>query len=114
MQRFVWINKSNWRKPGPIVYMGLLNALAFAENGLATDFFVGSDQDSDDTETDLADFYGLNAHQCLNIHRIPDKPGWQRSVYSAAIARIASYCEQGDESFGADPGIGRSGPVSEA
>lgn len=96
MQRVIWINKSNWRKPGPIVYMGLLNALAFAENGLVTDFFVGSDKDSD-TETDLAGFYGLQAHQCLNIHRIRDAEGWQRSVYKAAIAKIAIYCEQGDE-----------------
>ncbi len=96
MRRVVWINKSNWRKPGPIVYMGLLNALAFAENDLATDFFVGSDKDSD-TETDLTDFYGLQAHQCLNIHRIPDTAGWQRSVYKEAIAKIALYCGKGDE-----------------
>ncbi|MDD5321283.1 MAG: glycosyltransferase [Methylococcales bacterium] len=96
MQRVVWINKSNWRKPGPIVYMGLLNALAFAENGLATDFFVGSDKDSD-TEADLTDFYGLQTHQYLNIHRIPDTAGWQRSVYKEAIAKIALYCGKGDE-----------------
>ncbi|MFZ2171513.1 MAG: glycosyltransferase [Methylococcaceae bacterium] len=96
MQRVVWINKSNWRKPGPIVYMGLLNALAFAENGLVTDFFVGSDKDSD-TEADLTGFYGLKSHQCLNIHRVPDTAGWRRSVYKAAVAKIALYCEQGDE-----------------
>jgi glycosyltransferase involved in cell wall biosynthesis len=96
MQRIVWINKSNWRKPGPIVYMGLLNAFAFAENGLATDFFIGSDKDSD-TEKDLTDFYGLESHQCLTIQRVPDTGRWQRSVYKAAIARITSYCERGDE-----------------
>jgi glycosyltransferase involved in cell wall biosynthesis len=96
MQRVVWINKSNWCKPGPIVYMGLLNALAFAENGLETDFFVGFGKESD-TETDLVEFYGLQAHQRLKIHRVPDASGWQRGVYKAAIAEIASYCEQGDE-----------------
>lgn len=96
MQRVVWINKSNWCKPGPIVYMGLLNALAFAENGLDTDFFVGFGKESD-TEADLADFYGLQTHQCLNIHRVPDAGGWQRSVYKAALAHIASCCKQGDE-----------------
>lgn len=96
MQRIVWINKSNWCKPGPIVYMGLLNALAFAENGLDTDFFVGFGKESD-TETDLADFYGLQPHQGLNIHRVPDAGGWQRSVYKAALTHIALCCKQGDE-----------------
>jgi glycosyltransferase involved in cell wall biosynthesis len=96
MQRVVWINKSNWRKPGPIVYMGLLNALAFAENGLETDFFVGQGTESD-TEADLAGFYGLQPHRCLHIHRIPDAGGWQRSVYKAALTHIALCCRQGDD-----------------
>lgn len=76
--------------------MGLLNALAFAENGLETDFFVGFGKESD-TETDLVDFYGLQSHQCLKIHRIRGASGWQRSVYKVALTKIASYCEQGDE-----------------
>jgi glycosyltransferase involved in cell wall biosynthesis len=76
--------------------MGLLNALAFAENGLETDFFVGFGKESD-TETDLADFYGLQPHQGLNIHRVPDAGGWQRSVYKAALIHIALCCKQGDE-----------------
>ena len=64
MRRVVWINKSNWRKPGPIVYMGLLYAMAFAEHGIATDYFVGYGDESD-TEKYLQDFYGVApSHFC--------------------------------------------------
>ncbi|MGZ8135696.1 MAG: glycosyltransferase [Methylococcaceae bacterium] len=96
MQRIVWINKGIWLKPGPIGYMGLLNALAFAENDCATDFFVRAG-DASDTEVDLRQFYGLHSHQQLNIQRIPDSPRGKRSVYFAAVEKISEYFASGDE-----------------
>jgi glycosyltransferase involved in cell wall biosynthesis len=96
MQRIVWINKSNWLKPGPIVYMGLLNGLSFAENNLQTDFFVGAG-DVSDTDKDLVGFYGLQTNDKLNIHRIRDAGSRRRSVYTAAINKISDHCAKGDE-----------------
>jgi glycosyltransferase involved in cell wall biosynthesis len=96
MQRIVWINKGEWRKPGPIVYMGLLNALSFAENGLATDFYLGAGLESD-TNQDLVDFYSLEANELLAIHRCKDQRRGQRRVYKDAIDQIVSYCKKGDE-----------------
>jgi glycosyltransferase involved in cell wall biosynthesis len=93
--RVVWINKSPWRKPGPIVYMGLLNALAFAWNEIATTLFVEAGEDSD-TDADLRDFYGLEPHPLLQIRRIASGPGKRRAVYRAALAHIDSLCRSGE------------------
>ena len=89
----VWINKSPWRKPGPIVYMGLLNALAFAWNGVTTALLVEAGGDSN-TEADLRDYYGLEPHALLQIMRIASGAGRQRAVYKAALAHIESLCKQ--------------------
>ncbi|MEQ1527738.1 MAG: glycosyltransferase [Methylococcales bacterium] len=96
MQRVVWVNKGQWLQPGPIVYMGLLNALAFAENNVHTDFFVGAGPGSD-TESDIKQFYGLASHPKLTVQRIAETGRGRRKVYSAAMAKISSYCEQGLE-----------------
>jgi glycosyltransferase involved in cell wall biosynthesis len=96
MQRIVWINKSNWLKPGPIVYMGLLNALAFAENDVKTDFFVGAGSASD-TLKDFVGFYGLQPNPHLIVHRIIDQGARRRSVYTAALNKISEYSAEGDD-----------------
>ncbi len=96
MRRIVWINKSNWRKPGPIVYMGLLNAMAFAEHHIATDYFVRYGDESD-TEQDLPEFYGTNPSPFLQIHRIKESRSNSRDVYKQAIAQIKVYLENDDE-----------------
>ncbi|ESS72209.1 glycosyl transferase group 1 [Methyloglobulus morosus KoM1] len=96
MPRIVWINKSDWLKPGPIVYMGLLNALAFVQMGLPTDYFIGAGPDSD-TNEDLADFYGQQPHDLLAIHRIKDQKRGQRRVYSVALENLAAYCSRGEK-----------------
>ncbi len=88
--RVVWINKSPWKKPGPIVYMGLLNALSFAWHGVPTDFFVGAGAPSD-TDQDLADYYALESHPALSIHRIDGTKGGRRGVYRAALEKIHQY-----------------------
>ncbi len=96
MRRIVWINKSDWRKPGPIVYMGLLNALAFAELDMPTDYFVGAGSDSD-TEQDLQNFYALPALPTLQIHRVKQTSSRGRDVYKRAQVQIQDYLEHGDE-----------------
>jgi glycosyltransferase involved in cell wall biosynthesis len=93
--RVVWINKSPWRKPGPIVYMGLLNACAFAWNGLTTTLFVEAGGDSD-TEADMREFYGLEPHALLQIRRIAAGPSSRRAVYRAALQHIDSLCNGGE------------------
>lgn len=94
-QRVVWINKSNWRKPGPIVYMGLLNAMAFAEHGIPTDYFVGYGDESD-TDRDLQEFYGVAPSPFLRIHRIKEMKSGSRDVYKKAIMQINEYRTKGD------------------
>lgn len=87
----VWINKSEWKKPGPIVYMGLLNALAFAQIGIASDYFVATGKSSD-TNDDLHNFYGIEPHPLLRVHRIDDRQ--RRAVYAGAIAHVTALCER--------------------
>ncbi len=96
MLRVVWINKSNWLKPGPIVYMGLLNALAFAQLKIATDYFVGYGDESD-TEQDFLQFYGLEPSSFLTIYRIEESTSVKRNVYKQAILKIDEYLKKGDK-----------------
>lgn len=98
MLRVVWINKGQWLKPGPIVYIGLLNALSFAQNDIATDYFIGGERESvSDIQTDLEQFYGVQAHPKLTIRCIPNLEKNRRSVYTAAIQQICSYCQEGSD-----------------
>lgn len=86
----VWITKSEWRKPGPIVYMGLLNAASFAQSGTNADFYVGAGEPSD-TTSDLSEFYGVDADDALVVRRIAaDASRGTRSVYRAACDGVAS------------------------
>jgi len=91
----VWINKNPWRKPGPIVYMGLLNALAFAWNEIPTTYFVGAGAQSD-TDTDLREFYGVEPHPRLTIARISESRTQRRAVYTAACAQIEKLARDGE------------------
>ncbi len=87
--KIVWVNRSEWKKPGPIVYVGLLNALSFARLGHETHFFV-SEGPASNTLDDLVDFYGIQSSSQLHIHRIPkggkisEIPG--RKIYRQAAA----------------------------
>ncbi len=80
---FVWINKQNWKTPGPIVNMAVHNAHSFSEIGFETHLCMGSGENSD-TLTDLRDFYGLSPNPAFHIHRIPR---WQlgKSAYSISV-----------------------------
>lgn len=96
MKRVVWINKSSWKKPGPIVYMGLLNAMAFSQHKIETDYFVGYGNESD-TEQDLKQFYGLDSSPYLHIHRVKSPDTGRREVYKQAVLKINQYLNKGDE-----------------
>ncbi len=80
---FVWINKQNWKTPGPIVNMTVHNAHSFSEIGFETHLVVGNGEDSD-TMTDLEQFYDLPLNSRFRIHRIPR---WQvgKSAYSFSV-----------------------------
>jgi glycosyltransferase involved in cell wall biosynthesis len=65
----VWVNKRDWRQPGPIVNVGIRNAYALAALGRETHLFVGAGPASE-TAGDLKAFYGLDPNPNLHIHRV--------------------------------------------
>jgi len=67
---FAWLNKREWKHPGPIVNMAVHNAHALAGLGYETHLFLSAgDADSDDKE-ELREFYGLDPIEELQIHRL--------------------------------------------
>ncbi len=98
--KIVWANRSEWKKPGPIVYIGLLNALSFARLGHESHFFI-SEGPASDTSRDLEDFYGLENNENLHIHRIPkgskiaELPG--RNIYRQALTFSRNELKKGTE-----------------
>ena len=65
---FVWVNKRDWRHPGPIVNIAVRNAHCLASLGFETHLCLGAGPQSE-TATDLAKFYGLTQLPALQIHR---------------------------------------------
>jgi glycosyltransferase involved in cell wall biosynthesis len=98
--RVVWIYKSPWKKSGPIVYMGVLNALACARREVETDLFL-PDEGESDTERDLRDFYGVEPDSRLRIHRVQSGAGSrfsvERPVYSAARELLDALLASGEK-----------------
>ena len=88
---FVWVNKANWKKPGPIATMGVLNALGLAASGHESHLFF-SGEDRSDTARDLDEFYGVSGHPLLKIHLVPKGSRWSelfgRNVYRQALRFI--------------------------
>jgi len=66
----VWLNKRNWRHPGPIVNMAVHNAHSFTTAGVESHFVVGAGDESD-TSADLRGFYGLQPAPEFHVHRVP-------------------------------------------
>lgn len=66
----VWVNKRNWKTPGPIVNMAVHNAASFSDLGLETHLCIGAGEPSD-TESDLINFYGMKNNNQFTVHRIP-------------------------------------------
>jgi len=86
--KVIWVNRSEWKKPGPIVYIGLLNALSFARAGCESHFFVSAGSATSDTDEDLREFYGVEPEPRLNVHRI-DKGGKLGETFGRRIYRQA-------------------------
>jgi glycosyltransferase involved in cell wall biosynthesis len=66
---FAWLNKRDWKRPGPIVTMAVQNAHALAKQGHETHLFVGAGEVASDIEHDLREFYGLEPIDTLRVHR---------------------------------------------
>lgn len=66
----VWVNKRNWKTPGPIVNMALHNASSFAQLGYETHLCIGAGV-STNTPEDLKHFYGIEPMENFVVHRIP-------------------------------------------
>ncbi len=81
----VWVNKRDWRTPGPIVNVAVRNAASFAGLGVETHLCIGAGEPSD-TGADLREFYGIEPPPTLYIHRIP-RLRVGRSTYSLPVFR---------------------------
>lgn len=98
--KIVWVNRSEWRKPGPIVYVGLLNARSFAQLDHPVDFFCSRGSESN-TDDDLAGFYGIDPIDGLTIHRVSRDSRFSelrgRRVYLEAIDHAKRLLKGGEE-----------------
>ena len=93
--KIVWINKGAWKKPGPIVYMGLMNALSFAWKGYDTEFFVHASE-NDQIASDITEYYGQAMHPLLKIKPVASGGGrFRRRIYELALESISQYCREG-------------------
>ena len=66
---FAWLNKRDWKRPGPIVTMAVQNAHSLANLGHETHLFVGAGEVASNIEDDLREFYGLEPVKALQVHR---------------------------------------------
>jgi glycosyltransferase involved in cell wall biosynthesis len=97
----VWINKRNWKHPGPIVNMSVHNAHSFASIGLESHLCLGAGDAPSDTDSDLRDFYALEPLPNFTVHRVPRKSGLfggsaSGSVYSAGAKLIRELAKKDD------------------
>ncbi len=86
----VWVNKRDWRHPGPIVNMAVRNAHSLASLGVETHLCLGAGQQPSVVQ-DLQDFYGLRPLPTLKIHLTSRSStfGWHRRNSSGPIFRTA-------------------------
>jgi glycosyltransferase involved in cell wall biosynthesis len=67
---FAWLNKREWKNPGPIVNMAVHNAHALASAGYETHLFLSAAETDSNTDEDLRSFYGLDPVHALHVHRL--------------------------------------------
>lgn len=89
----VWINKRNWKHPGPIVNVSVHNAHSFASIGLPSHICLGAGDASSVAEDDLRDFYALEPLPNFSVHRVARRGGLfgseSASVYQAGRRLVA-------------------------
>jgi glycosyltransferase involved in cell wall biosynthesis len=66
---FAWLNKREWKNPGPIANMAVQNAHALASLGCETHLFLSAGDPDSNVAEDLRDFYGLDPLDGLHVHR---------------------------------------------
>jgi len=66
----VWVNKRDWKTPGPIVNMAVHNAASFSDLGYESHLCIGAGLPSH-TRKDLETFYEITHRPHFRIHRIP-------------------------------------------
>ncbi len=86
--KFIWVNKRDWLRPGPIVTMTLRSAHALASLGHETHLVLGAGSESN-TDDDLKNFYGLTPLPQLHIHRV-HKRRFFGTELSASVYRHAA------------------------
>lgn len=90
----IWIHKSPWLKPGPIVAMGLLNAWSCARQGVETHFFLRAGPVETDLAADLREYYGLDPLPNLHLHRVPPPRNRRRGHSRAVYQRAARFVRE--------------------
>lgn len=82
----LWVNKRDWKHPGPILAVGLRNAHSFAAAGVETHLCCGKGVPSD-TDADLRDFYGVSRQGLFHVHRYGRSPvGGSAAFFCRAFA----------------------------
>ncbi|MCA1963872.1 MAG: hypothetical protein LDL31_08000, partial [Prosthecobacter sp.] len=97
----VWVNKRDWKHPGPIVNMSVHNAHSFAAAGLTSYLCLGAGPSAADVAADLRAFYALEPLPNFHILRVPrakDRLGSSASttIYRHAVQTIRELARQDD------------------
>jgi glycosyltransferase involved in cell wall biosynthesis len=72
----LWVHSGSWKSHAAISYIGVHSAWSFAKAGVETHLLMPEVDAPTDTSDDLRDFYGLEPHPLLNIHRINLRRHW--------------------------------------
>lgn len=89
----LWVNKRNWKHPGPILTVGLQNARSLASIGVETHLCCGEGMRSD-TASDLREFYGVGPHDLLSIHRLRSPLGTDLGGSALFFARACALAKR--------------------
>ncbi len=74
--RVLWVHSGSWKRHAAISYIGVHNAWSFAKIGYETHLLMPDIDSSSETESDLREFYGLEPHPRLHIHRVNIRRRW--------------------------------------
>jgi glycosyltransferase involved in cell wall biosynthesis len=89
------VHSGSWKSHAAISYIGVHNGWSFAKAGVETHLLMPEVDMPTDTEGDLRDFYGLEPHPLLTIHRINRRRRWwniQHPYFSLAENMADNLC----------------------
>ena len=96
--RVLWVHSGSWKSHAAIAYIGVHNGWSFAKAGFETHLLMPDTDPSSDTDGDLRNFYGLEPHPLLHIHRINLLRRWwnvQHPYFSLAENMASKFCRTG-------------------